>query len=179
MIAAGAAEFIAANAAKEKTPRLCAKGIGGGSRRRVTCGWYAKNLLRVYARMWGGCPPPPPRIAGGNSCFHTPACVPARSVDWENRVGRKNYSGVKGITRLRRDCVRLRRTHILTGFARIIPDTRPSGSLRSRKIAPGDFFTPRLPKNILRSLLPIRNKNPQPVILAGRRGSRGSNSDKD
>ena len=60
-------------------------------------------------------------------------------------------------------------------FARIIPDTRPSGSLRSRKIAPGDFFryallwcaahsvthlmcapsfapsTPRLPKNILRS----------------------------
>ena len=25
-------------------------------------------------------------------------------------------------------------------FARIIPDTRPSGSLRSRKIAPGDFF---------------------------------------
>ena len=29
-----------------------AKGIGGGLRRRVTCGWYAKNLLRVYARMW-------------------------------------------------------------------------------------------------------------------------------
>ena len=26
-------------------------------------------------------------------------------------------------------------------FARIIPDTRPSGSLRSRKIAPGDFFS--------------------------------------
>ena len=39
---------------------LYAKGIGGGSRRRVTCGWYAKNLLRVYARMWGGCPPHPP-----------------------------------------------------------------------------------------------------------------------
>ena len=64
MIAAGAAEFIAANAAKEKTPRLCAKGIGGGSRRRVTCGWYAKNLLRVYARMWGGCPPHPPHRRG-------------------------------------------------------------------------------------------------------------------
>ena len=27
-------------------------------------------------------------------------------------------------------------------IARIIPDTRPSGSLRSRKIAPGDFFPP-------------------------------------
>ena len=37
-------------------------------------------------------------------------------------------------------CVRLRRTRIYPEFARIIPDTRPSGSLRSRKIAPGDFF---------------------------------------
>ena len=42
-----------------------------------------------------------------------------------------------GVTTL---IVHFRRTRIYPGFARIIPDTRPSGSLRSRKIAPGDFF---------------------------------------
>ena len=47
-------------------------------------------------------PPVPPLSGGGNSCFHTPACVPARSVVWENRVGSKSSTGVKGITRLRR-----------------------------------------------------------------------------
>ena len=47
-------------------------------------------------------PPRTPLSGGGNSCFHTPACVPARSVDWENRVGSKHSNGVKTITRLRR-----------------------------------------------------------------------------
>ena len=34
----------------------------------------------------------------------------------------------------------VRMASLFAYFARIIPDTRPSGSLRSRKIAPGDFF---------------------------------------
>ena len=59
--------------------------------------------------------------------------VVTRSVTQPRRKPRYFGGGAAG-------CVRLRRTHILTGFARIIPDTRPSGSLRSRKIAPGDFF---------------------------------------
>ena len=77
-----------------------------GHRRRLTPPgnlWLVceESVARVRANV-GGMPPTPPFRRGGNSCFHTPACVPARSVDWENRVGRKNYSGVKGITRLRR-----------------------------------------------------------------------------
>ena len=43
---------VLAEGGTRKIKRQYAKGIGGGSRRRVTCGWYAKNLLRVYARMW-------------------------------------------------------------------------------------------------------------------------------
>ena len=59
-----------------------------GHRRRLTPPsslWLVceESVARVRANVgghvnWGG--PHTPRIAGGNSCFHTPACVPARSV---------------------------------------------------------------------------------------------------
>ena len=80
--------------------------VCGGHRRRLTPPsnlWLVceESVARARA-MWGGCPPHPPFVAGETSCFHTPACVPARSVDWENRVGSKNSNGVKAITRLRR-----------------------------------------------------------------------------
>ena len=101
-------------------------------------------------------------------------------------------------------CVQLRRTHILTGFARIIPDTRPSGSslapslfmalpaifsaaLYCSSFPPLAGMTSKSGENdgclyFRRSLFAIllsppssphkKQKTPQSVILAGRRGSR-------
>ena len=61
-----------------------------GHRRRLTPPsnlWLVceESVARARA-LWGGCPPHPPFDAGETSCFHAPACAPARSVDWENRV---------------------------------------------------------------------------------------------
>ncbi len=46
------------------------------------------------SRFAGGIPPAPPASQGETSCFHAPACVPARSVGWENRVNSKTSVGV-------------------------------------------------------------------------------------
>ncbi len=51
------------------------------------------SLARARA-LRGGYPPHPPFGAGETSCFHAPACVPARSGDWENRVNSKTSVGV-------------------------------------------------------------------------------------
>ena len=74
-----------------------------GHRRRLTPPsnlWLVCEGALARARaLWGGCPPHPPFDAGETSCFHASACVPARSVDWENGViaggandGKKKHS---------------------------------------------------------------------------------------
>ena len=115
-------------------------------RRRLVACLFRHALLRVAAFLLSRLP-----------CFHYGALcfvVVRRSLGRALNVRSllrvchalptEKYAALNALdTSFRRQaagCVQLRRTHILTGFARIIPDTRPSGSLRSRKIAPGDFF---------------------------------------
>ncbi len=69
-----------------------------GHRRRLTPPsnlWLiCKGSLARARALRGECPPHPPFGARETSCFHAPACVPARSGDWENRVNSKTFVGV-------------------------------------------------------------------------------------
>ena len=105
-------------------------------------------------------------LSDGGSCFHASACVPARSVGWENRVGSKNYSGVKGITRLRRVlCPATPNAYFNWIPASLNCSPPPPSAEMMNSSGENDGYLLFHHSTARRK----RNKNPHAVILAGRR----------